>query len=304
MARNKASQPSVTTGARQTMSSWAQVIEARDGVPAVYRSSFDAIAVDGDPFPHTVLAPAIAGLRQKTTEKLLCDLSDTIVVWERLGDHAVMAAYPLGAISDFETGNIHLFSWLTINGVTQTGLASSSTIEFNTASGRHLAPFVKKLRPALPDLGTAEQHLERAKLDYLEATDYKFMNYALESLTGGERIIRTVWQPKIGKPIVRLGRRVLVQSTLIPAHLVMLTDHELIVIEDDERTKEIRGVRYGGKRHFIPLVNISSATRLATSDDRLALSLKLTPGEHQLAFLFASSQEHAVARLLADLGNG
>ena len=96
MTSDSNSQLSTWTGARQTMSSWAKVIESPEAVPEVYRSSFNAVLGHEPTIPYTVFAPAIAGLRHRTTEKLLCEAHDTIYVWERVGDRVALTAYPTG----------------------------------------------------------------------------------------------------------------------------------------------------------------------------------------------------------------
>jgi len=78
---------------------------------------------------------------------------------------------------------------MTVSGVTSEGVAASSTVEFNTSTSRHFAPFLDKIRP--PFNGTDETALsaERAKFDYLSLTSFKFMNFARESLVCGEQVI-------------------------------------------------------------------------------------------------------------------
>ena len=108
MASDSDSQLSTFTGARQTMLSWSKVVESYDAVPKAFRSSFKMILGDGAPFPYTVFAPAIAGLRHRTREKLICEVNDAIYVWERIGNQVAVAAYPLETISDLEIGSLHI----------------------------------------------------------------------------------------------------------------------------------------------------------------------------------------------------
>lgn len=279
------------------MSAWAKVIEPGEAVPEAYRSSYKMAVGEGSPLPYTVFAPAIAGWRHKTTEKLLCEVNDTLYVWERIGDQVAVAAYPLSTISDLEIGCILLFSWITISGVTQAGLASSSTVEFNTATSRHFAHLVNKMRPAPNTADAHEQGVERAKFDYLGADSFKFMNYALESLVGGAKVLQTLWQPKICKPIITLGGRPFLQTTLSLAHLAILTDKEFIVIQDDERSRESRGIRYGGKWQYVALRHISAVSVREHADDVLMLALTLSPGGRRLEFAFAASRRQEIAQL-------
>lgn len=291
---------STLTGARQTMLAWARVVESAAAIPEAYRSSYHQIVGAQQPFPYTVFAPAIAGWRQMTTEKLLCDLNDSLYIWERRGRRVTLTAYPVPMVSDFECGSILLFSWITISGVTAAGDVASTMVEYNTATSRHLAPLVSKLRPAPAQLAPTEQGLERAKLEYLAANDFKFMNFARESLTGGERVLQTLWRPPIHRPRFPFGGRVF-SRTLSLAQLIILTDHELIVIRDDERSEASRGVRYGGRWHYIALRNISAVSLQDWAEDLVGLVLTLTPGGRKIEFLAEASQKEDLGQLQATL---
>ena len=295
-------QLSTMTGARQTMSSWAKVIESPEAVPKVYRSSFNSVLGHEPTMPYTVFAPAIAGLRHRTTEKLLCEAHDTIYVWERTGGRAALTAYPTETISDLEMGEILLFSWITIGGVTQAGEVSATTIEFNTATSRHFARFVSLIRPAPDPLAGLALDVEQAKFNYLTAENFKFGSFACSSLMEGEQVQQIVWQPKIRKPLTRPGKFTFYQTLSLP-HVAILTDKELIVIQDDERTRENRGVRYGGKWRYVALKHIDAVALSAHGDDMVTLSLTLAPGGRQFEIMFTASRKEQIARLQDSLEN-
>lgn len=304
--RDRRNQLSSLTGARQTMSSWAKVVEGWEDVPEVFRKPFSVVAGERSNLPYTVFAPIIVDASvkitgRKSTEKLLCELGETIYVWERSGDEVVMAAYPVKAISDLEVGEILLYSWLAIGGVTEDGMLRSSLIEFNQSTARHFGPFLKRLRPEPKDVKERERNAEEAKLNYLGLTNLKFRNFALESLVSGEKIVQTLWQPTIAQPIVRVGGHALWRTIVSLQHLVMLTDQELIIIQDDERSKEIRGVRYGGKRQYIALRHIRAVELEDDGGDLLRLKLTLAPGGQQMAILLSASKKPEIAQLEGEL---
>ena len=283
------------TGAQQTMSSWAKVVESYEDIPKIFQPSFETALGTSSQFPYTVFAPSIAGYGRMTTEKLLCAANDSIYVWERYGNQVTMVEYPLTAISDLEVGEILLFSWMTISGMTKARMACSTTIEFNTASYRHFARFVDQMRPVPVAISEHEHSIEQFKFDYLAAENFKFRNYARQSLVCGEQVVRSLWQPKIQKPILSfLGTRFC--RTLSLAHLTILTDKELIVIQDDERTRENRGVRYGGKWRYIALRHINQVSLRDRADDLTILSLTLS-SEQQLEIIFAADQKQQAIQL-------
>jgi hypothetical protein len=92
-------------------------------------------------------------------------------------------------------------------------VASSAVIPFNTATGRHLAPFVNKMQPAPTGVDKTGWRAELAKLDYLAAASFKFMNYARKSLVRGEKVIQTVWQPPIRQHLFTPDDRVTLSLT-------------------------------------------------------------------------------------------
>jgi hypothetical protein len=291
---------STLTGARQTMLSWAKVIESYAVVPEVYQDSCKPLLADSHPFPYMVLAPAISGNRHTATEKLLCEVDDVFYMWERVGRRIVSTAYPLKTICALEVGSILLYSWLTIRGLTSAGTASSTIIPFNTATGRHLAPFIHKMRPAPTAVDEAGWQAELAKFDYLAAASFKFMNYARESLVRGEKVIQTVWQPPIRQHRFTLFGRSF-HRTIALAHLALLTDQEVIFIGDDKQSVDNRGVRYGGIWQYIPLRHIAAATLTEPAEDWVTLSLTLAGGGQRLEKVFAAFNQPALEHFQQEL---
>lgn len=291
MATDLSSSPSVLTGAQQTMGAWTKVIESYAAIPEIYKYFFKSSLGDLQTFPYVVLAPALTRVR-KATEKLVYEVNDTLYVLARTGTEIVAHAYPLKTICDIEVGTILLYSWLTIHGMTSAGLMSATTIEFNSTSLRHYATFIAKIRPQPNVADDTELQKAQAAFDYLATENFKFMNYARSSLVGGEKVIHTLWQPEIRERIFpRL--RVPFYRTVSTAHLAVLTDKELILIREDERSSRgKKGVRYGGVWHYIPLRNIVSVSLEQFTADLLILSVKLSSmGHADQLFALASRPE-------------
>jgi hypothetical protein len=293
MALNTNVPLSSMTGARQTMLSWAKVPESLDEVPEIYRDSCQAILGGAGPFPHVVLTPAVRGARHKATEKLLCEVNGVFHIWECLGSQVVSTAYPLKTICSIEVGNILLYSWLTISGLTTDGIKSSYVIPFNAATGRHLAPFINKMRPAPGNPDEITWQAEQAKFDYLLVDNYKFMNYARESLVQGEKVIDSLWQPQIRRPLFAiLGWPVF--RTVALTHLAVLTDKEIIFIQDVKHSVKDTGGRYGGIWQYVPLGHILAVSLSEAVDGTMTLSLSLDNSAQQLAKLFSASNKPAL----------
>ncbi len=287
--------PPVQTGARQTMSAWAKVIESYDAVPQVYKGFFKTSLGSSQAFPYVVLTPAVADFIHKTTEKLVCEINGSLFVLERDSDQVIVKEYPLEAIRDVEVGIILIHSWITISGVTRAGLAAASTFEFSSATSDRLAPFLNKIRSAINGPEDTGLSAERTKFDYMASLDFKFMNYAKSSLMGSAKVLHTVWQPEIRTRGVALPGWPFHQ-TISTAHLTILTDKELILIQDDKRVSGNKGVRYGGIWRYIPLRSIVSVALAEQAHDLLTLSIGLSETGH-LERVFAVFNQPALEHL-------
>jgi hypothetical protein len=278
MPRKLCSQSKTLTAARQTMAAWSKVIESQSDIPEAYRSCFDKHIGNEQSFPHVILTPPLDKFSHKTTEKLICDIDHVIYIFERNGDRIVTSCYPYHEICEVELGVILLDSWLTIRGKTTQGEANVSTIEFNTASMRHFAPILKKLRSAPRIEEDAQFTAEKDKFSYLSEVNFKFMNYGRESLMPGETVLQILLQPEIREPRWSIFGKTF-YKTISLAHLTILTDRDLILIRDTERNKASRLSRYGGIWQFIPLSCLESLNLSESAHQRLTLSIGSRSGK-------------------------
>lgn len=279
------------------MLTWAKVLESYSMVPEVYRDFFKTLPGSLQEFPYAVLAPPLHGFRHKTTEKLICEMNNTIYVLERAGTGFTAKGYPLKTIRDVEMGSILLYSWITISGVTSEGVSSFSTVEFNAVTSERFTPFISKIRPGTGGAGTPELRAEQARFNNLISASFKFMNYARSSLVPGEKVLYTLWQPELRERINVVFSLPFYQ-TVSTAHLTILTDKELILIRDDERVTPHKGNRYGGVWQYIPLRSIASASIAEQPEGLLTLSISLSPNGH-LDRIFALSSKAEVEHLQA-----
>jgi hypothetical protein len=265
------------TGARQTLLSWARVIDSFETVPDIYKNPYQALVGNTGALPYTVLAPAQGAFRgRKSRERLLCEISDMFYVLERAGAEVFTTGYRSRDICSFEVGNILLYSWFSISGRTNAGAEAASTVEFNEATLRHFEPFFCKMRPAPTGLDQPDPEVEEAKFDYLSTQNFKFMNFARASLAPGERVIQSLYQPRNRQSVIKvLGRNI--YRTISPAHLTILTDKEVILIGDVEGIAENKRSRYGGVRRYLPLRSIVSVALQEQPNDLLSFTFNVSP---------------------------
>lgn len=286
------------TGAKQTKSAWTKVIESYEDIPSNYRGFFEKRLTDNQTIPYTLLAPPLVKPAGKTTEKLICDVDNAIHILERNGGQVTTKSYPYRTVSMLEMGNVLLSSWVTISGITNTGAADVSTIDFNDSSTRHYKTFIKKLRPLPRETGANQFKVEKSKFDYLLALNFKLMSYARACLIDGETVQQIILQPVIRMPRWQmLGDRFLKMVT--PPHLTVLTSHELIFIKDMGHGNKAGQPKYGGIWQYIPLRSIKSIAWAKSMDESwLTLSITVSP-DKIVTKIFAISSKPELEQLCA-----
>ncbi len=276
--------------------SWAKLIKSYDDVPDTYKFFFEPFRVEGRAFPYAILTPTFEGLLQsRTTEKLVCDLGNEIYVLERCTDTVKIYDYPLEGISCVEVRIVLLDSQIKLHGVTKHGHPESVTVKFNTATEDLFTPILEKIRRAAMDCSESGLSPQTGKLDDLGRLSYKFMNYARRSLLGGEKILQIILQPKIQRQVFTiLGKKF--YKTISRAHLLLLTDQELILIREEDNPRVIG--EYGKIWTYIPLKKIIDLSLDHADGDFLKLSIQPSEGV-RIENLYQASAKQEIRQLLS-----
>ncbi len=289
------------TASEQTKRSWAKEIESFDKVPHIYKDFFDAHLDDGTPFPYTVITPTFNGFIRRENEKLICSQDNKIFILENANNQLNTSCYAVEHINYVEAGTVLLKAWIRISGLTDNGALTSSTLRFNSVTEYMFDPFVEEIRSAANNPSSISNSLELSKFDYLSEVNFKFMNYARNSIMPGEQIIDHVYQPEMrAKVITLLGKNL--YRTIFTPHIGILTDKELIIIQDSSSGRMNKNKRYGGIWYYIPLEKICSVSLTAKDDDLLQLSITLSADEH-IDTLFSTSMKSELERLLKKISD-
>ncbi len=284
----------------QTRLSWARRVESFDDLPAVYQEFLRRDLAGAAEFPHAVLTPTFEGFFRRENERLVYLLGRQVHILERARNQVIPTTYPLEAISYVEMGSILLKGWLTIRGLAGGAAPVSTTLKYNTVTERLFMPFVVQVRTGGRALPPTDPGPERARFNELIERNYKFMNYARDSILPGEKVVAWVLQAEMRDEILRIFGRSLSRS-VAPTHMAILTDRELITIrEESGGIWPAASIKYGGIWEYVPLDRIAGASLAAREDGRLALAIHLPAGD-RLEHLFAPAQQDQVEGLLENL---
>jgi hypothetical protein len=285
------------TADEQTRRSWAKLLKSYDEVPDVYQDFLKTLP--GGALPYMVLTPSYEGFISRTSERLVCSFSNKVFIAEKQRDGVIPTCYSFEDINYIEVATILLKAWIKISGVAGNGVLTSSMLMFNSVTDYLFAPLLERIRPAVHDAGGADLSSERAKFEYLKNLNFKFMNYARRSILPGEKVLHTILQPAIRVQIFRLLDMPFAR-TISPAHITILTDKELITIQNEATKRWDKPVEYGGIWKYIPLNRITAVSLAQREDNLLVLSIHLCASD-RLDVLFATSNEHELRLFLEQI---
>jgi hypothetical protein len=277
---------------------WARRVETLRELPDLYRPFFDSLpAAHTEPFPYTVLTPTFKDIpRRAEREKLICLLGSELLILEDIDDHLTHTRFPLDGRCFVERGVILLQAWITVRGETSGGGPASTTLRYNSVTDHIMAPFVDRLRPSPAVTSAVDLDAERERFNYLAQTHYKFYSHGRSSILPGARVQHILLQPEIRRThFTFLGYSL--SRRLSPAHLVVLTATELILIRDDESQYWLKGAAHGAIWSYVPRSLIASLAFTTGEHGLLTLHVKLNDGAG-LQASFESSAEPELRRLI------
>jgi hypothetical protein len=288
------------SAAELTRLSWSRRVESLEGIPEIYRDLFQELTGRPGAFPYTVFVPAYGGFGGREQCRLIFCYGQEIYILECSQRRPVASCYPIANLNAIETGRILLCGWITLRGISREGAPTLTTVMYNAVNEHLFAPFILPFRQApTPPRSGANHALELNKFDYLLTLNFKFMSYAKACLLPGDQVIESLLQPEIREPALQLWRKTFFR-TVCTTHLLILTDRELILLQDGHLDTGRKGKRYGAGWTFIPLCKIAGVAQAPQEPDRLQLSVRL-PGEDQIDVLFSASSKATVDQLVADL---
>ena len=283
----------------QTRLSWLDVIRSYDEVPDIFRSSFEGL-LSHSQFPYTVLTPSYAGFMNRENQKLVCCLDDKVCILEEITDTLTCTCYAVKDISYVEVGKALLQAWVKISGVADSGLPTTAEFKFNTVTEHLFAPVVTKIRSATDSSQGIEPSIEQSKFNFLTQENLKLMNYARRSILPDEKVEYIILQPEIREEVLRLFGNSLFR-TVYRSHLSILTNRELILIQEGTGKRWGEDVRYGGVFHYISLDKITSIALSEPENELLTMSVQLPNGDC-IDSVFSVSNRQEVDRFLTHFG--
>ena len=258
---------------------WPRAISSYDEIPSGFLASFPG---EDTEFPYTVLIPGeqISASQPETNPQMLCLYVDRLVSLEAIHGEVQTTEYALRSIGSVEHGRVLLNSWMTIHSASR-----SKTLNFSSSVEHVFSPIVKAIRGEgaasdSEDSGAKTQE-EIAKLGYLWKRNFKYFNYARQSLAPGSTIEASAYQEDISLSKLNFFNKPIFSSYL-SGHLAILTDRELIFVKESEEIRAIHDTSYGGVFSYIPAQHVKRVTFEKTDDNKIdcVANISLVDGKH------------------------
>ena len=256
--------------------SWLTRVRTIDEVPETYRETFEDL-VGSSEFPYTLLTPSYQGFSFKGSEKLVFCLKDRVYELSAAAGAVFCKFHPLKHVLYIEVGRALLHSWVTICSTADNGEPIITDYIFNTISEHIFTPIVTDIRLVDHDPREIPLDIQPANFDFLLRENMKLMNYARRSLLPDETPVMIVLQPEIRKEIIRVFGKSLFKVVSL-SHLTILTDRELILIQEGTGERGGEDIRYGGVFRYIPIGNIDSLKTTVPKDDVFTMSVQFSCG--------------------------
>lgn len=259
---------------------WPRAISSYKEIPAGFLAEFPG---EDAGFPYTVLIPGgePSTFENNVNPQMLCLYDDRLVSLEAIRGDVQTTEYALKSITSVEHGRVLLNSWLSIHSASR-----SKTFHFSSSVAHVFSPIVNAFRAT--DGGVVSEKEadantpdEVTKLGYLWKKNFKYFNYAKQSLAPGVKVEASVYQEEIPLSKLNLFNRPIFSSYL-SGHLAVLTDRELIFIKESEEVRAIHDTSYGGVFSYIPLQGVRSVTFDSTDDKKVdcVANISLVDGKH------------------------
>lgn len=281
---------------KTAMDTWARWIKDEQEIPETFLAFFKSIPYLKQ-FPYIVFAPPDRWYYHKTSAKFLVLLEDRLYIAEKIKKQIQINCFLFGDIVYIEKGTLLLHSWLKIYGKSN-DVTTTVTVSYNTVVEHLFRPIIEKIRTNVYHLDPSEPAKEQlqcelAKFDTLIRTNYKYMNFSKSSLLPGQKVRQFILQPEIQVNVYKWFQR-----TIAITHLIMLTDQELILIQDDDSFIMRHQVRYGGIWSYIPLSKINQITlRKVLKPDVMEVNILLSDG-FNFKSLYSPTQREGLEALL------
>jgi len=278
----------------------SKLITTFEQIPDIFKDGFKYSCLGCNGFPYSVYIVDVSEEFSGNNGKLVTVTEDGLFIFEKINSNVKLIQYNYDDIILVEKTNGLYNSTILIKG-TINGRQYESVILFDNTD-KYIFDFLivairKKGRLSLDYEQEHEEKYEEGnyellKLGYFKDSNLKLYNYSAESLLPHQIIKKTVLQKKLLKKKLKFIKEVITTS-----HIVILTNEELIIIEEGRTKRKIPESNIGGCWYFIPISQIEFMDIKAKDTYLLIFTIKLKKNR-DIELLFEHSNKSQLEQLV------
>jgi len=278
----------------------SKIIDSCESVPDCFLDGFKYSCFNCYDFPYTVHVIKSQEKDEEIYAELIVVTADGLYIFQRISSRVTMIQYNYEDLVLIKKRNEDITSIIEIKGMVS-GRSFESIIEYDNKDkdifdfiitsirmkGKQCFNFIEDNEEKY-----GEDNYELLKLDYFKDSNLKLYNYSVQSLLSGQKIKKIVLQKKLISRKLKLIKKILTTS-----HISLLTNEELIIIEEGKSKRKSPEANIGGSWCFIPIAQITSMDIKALDNYLLIFTIKLK-GNDSLELVYETSNRAQLEQLV------
>lgn len=234
----------------KTMKAWAIKIDQTEKIPAVFQKPMEQVLEEEADFPYMIYAPRNEKTGKPVNDTLLAMTEGT--VWVLVDDphQAAVVRFSMQEIQTIQMGTVLLESWIMFCGKTA-GDTECAVVYYDTVMEELFVPVLETVRTKMLQIPAEAPEAQADELHYLKDVSLKFYNYGIQSLMPGQKVCCSVYQPRVEEKVYKQS-----EAHETAPHLFILTEEELILIQETEQEEKSATQRYSGIWTHFPISQI------------------------------------------------
>lgn len=260
----------------------SRIIDSCEGVPDFFLDGFKYSCLSCYDFPYSVHVIKCQDKDEEMYSQLISVTGEGLYIFQRINSRVTMIQYNYEDLVLIKKKNGVTNSSIEIKGMIR-GRLFNNIIEYDNKDKDIFDFIITSIRmKGKMSFDFKEEHEEKygednyelLKLGYFKDSNLKLYNYSVESLLSGQKIKKIVLQKKLVMKKLKLIKQVLTTS-----HIILLTNEELIIIEEGKAKRNSPEANIGGYWYFIPIAQITSMDIKAMDNYLLIFTIKLKGNE-------------------------
>ena len=235
----------------RTMKAWAIKINHPEKIPAAFQQSMEQILKESADFPYVISAPKNEKTGKPERDTLLVMTEEAVWVLVDQEHKVAVVRFPMEGVQAVQMGTVLLQSWVKICGKSE-GNFECAAVYYDTVMEELFVPVLDHVRAKMLRMTLEGPEPQVDELNYLKDVSLKFYNYGVQSLLPGQKVCCSVYQPKVDEENVKKSGK----HEMAP-HLFVLTENELILIQETEQEERSATQKYSGIWTYFPISQIA-----------------------------------------------